>query len=450
MTDIRIRKGHNIKISGAPKPEIITGERPAKVALVPVEFRYVKPKLLVKEGDVVQLGAPLFFDKRNPQVRWASPGGGTVSKIQFGPRRVIEKVVVALDREEETFTVPVYDQDSLSSLDRGRIIETLLKASLWPLIRQRPFNKIANPDDKPKAIFVSGLNTAPLTVDLDLALEGQERSFQAGLTVLNQLTDGAVHLTIPSKSRQPALTGAENVVLHRISGPHPAGNVGIQIHHIDPINPGDVVWTVTAQQVVILGKLFLTGRFDPTIIVSVGGPSVKNPIHVRTRMGVALETLLSDQLKEGDHRILSGDVLTGRKAGIDGYLGFYDTTVSAIPVNKQRPFLGWLRLGSKKTIYTLTRAYAAFGHERFDFTTKKNGSARALVPINAWEEVLPMDILPNPLYRSILARDVEEMEKLGILECDEEDFALCTFACPSKINLGRAIRQGLDLMEKEI
>ncbi|NOZ03343.1 MAG: Na(+)-translocating NADH-quinone reductase subunit A [FCB group bacterium] len=450
MTDIRIRKGHNIKIAGEPKPEVIAGERPATVALVPVEFRYVKPKLLVKEGDTVQLGAPVFFDKRNPQVRWASPGGGTVTKIQFGPRRVIEKVIITLDREEEIFTVPVYDQDTLSTLDRGRIIETLLAANLWPLIRQRPFNKIANPDDKPKAIFISGLNTAPLTVDLELALEGQERSFQAGLTVLNQLTEGAVHLTISSQCRQPALTGAKNVVLHRISGPHPAGNVGIQIHHIDPINPGDIVWTVTAQQVVILGKLFLTGQYDPTIVVSVGGPSVKSPIHVRTRMGVALATLLSERLKTGDHRIVSGDVLTGHKVDLDGYLRFYDTTVSVIPINKKRPFLGWLRLGSNKTVYTLTRAYAAFKHEQFDFTTLKNGSARALVPIDAWEEVLPMDILPNPLYRSILARDVEEMEKLGILECDEEDFALCTFACPSKINLGRVIREGLDLMEKEI
>jgi Na+-transporting NADH:ubiquinone oxidoreductase subunit A len=446
---IRIRKGHDIRIAGVPKREIVSTEPPATVALSPTEFRYVKPKLLAREGDQVQVGTPLFFDKRRPEVRWAAPGAGRVTKIQYGPRRVIEKVVITLDREESFQETPAYEPADLLKLDRQKIIETLLQANLWPLLRQRPFNKVANPADQPRAIFISGLNTAPLTADLELVLADHEESFQAGLDILSRLTEGEVHLTIRDGATCPTLVNARRVTLHRIRGPHPAGNVGIQIHHIAPLRPHEVVWTVTAQQVVTLGRLFLTGRYDPTVVVAVGGPAVESPVHVKTRMGVSLQTLLDGRLTAGPHRIVNGDVLTGRSAEPDDYLGYYATTVTVLPVSHKRPFLGWLQLGGRRSTYTLTRAYLTDTKSPFPFTTQKHGGPRPLVPINAWEAVLPMDILPNPLYRSILARDLDEMEKLGILECDEEDFALCTFACPSKINLGAVIRQGLDLMERE-
>jgi Na+-transporting NADH:ubiquinone oxidoreductase subunit A len=237
--------------------------------------------------------------------------------------------------------------------------------------------------------------------------------------------------------------------LHQISGPHPAGNVGIQIHHIAPLKPDDVIWTVNIQHVIILGKLFLTGEIDLSIIVSIGGPGANNPIHVKTRIGAKIYTLVNNQLASDESRIISGDVLTGKEVQKDDYLGFYDTIISILPVDHSRPFLGWIQPGSSKRTYSLSRSFLSFRRRLFNFTTKQNGSLRALVPINAWEDVLPMDIMPNPLYRSILADDVEEMTQLGILECDDEDFALCSFACPSKIDVGAVIRKGLDIMKAE-
>ncbi|MCK4903786.1 MAG: NADH:ubiquinone reductase (Na(+)-transporting) subunit A, partial [Candidatus Marinimicrobia bacterium] len=312
-----------------------------------------------------------------------------------------------------------------------------------------PFNHVANPEDEPRDIFISALHTAPLSPNLDLVLKGQKDALQAGINVLNDLTDGDVNISISANEQIDELIGLENCKLHQISGPHPAGNVGIQIHHIAPMKPDDIIWTVNIQHVIILGKLFLKGEIDPSIIVSVSGPGAKNPIHVKTRIGAKIDTIVSNQLENGASRIISGDVLTGRKVEKDDYLGFYDTIISILPIDFSRPFLGWIQPGSSKRTYSLSRSFLSFGKKLFNFTTKQNGSQRALVPIDAWEDVLPMDIMPNPLYRSILAADVEEMNQLGILECDEEDFALCSFACPSKIDVGATIRKGLDIMRTE-
>ncbi|MBC8216706.1 MAG: Na(+)-translocating NADH-quinone reductase subunit A [Candidatus Marinimicrobia bacterium] len=446
MSDIRLKKGHDIRIAGVPSKELVSGTSSTSIALIPIEFPSVKPKLLVKEGDAVTIGTPLFFDKVHPEIKFASPGGGTIQKIQFGARRKIERIIIALDKEESALTTEIFTNNSLVSLGKEKVIETILSANLWHLIRQRPFNKIACPEDNPKAIFVSGLNTAPLSVDLELALKGKEKEFQSGLDVLTNLTDGKTHLTLPKSS---ILAGMKNVDIHTISGAHPAGNVGIQIHHIDPINPHEVVWTVSAQHVVTIGKLFLSGVYDPSIVVSVGGPSVTSPEHISTRVGAPFTGLLENRIEEGKHRIIHGDVLTGQKASMRYYLGSYDTTLSVIPISYERPVLGWIRPGTSKNAYSLTKTFLSFGKSLFNFSTLQNGAERGLVPFEVWEDMLPMDILPNPLYRSILAKDVEEMEKLGIYECDPEDFALCSFACPSKIDVGNAIKQGLELMEKE-
>ncbi len=258
-----------------------------------------------------------------------------------------------------------------------------------------------------------------------------------------------MNVSIPENEQIAKLSNLENCNLHSISGPHPAGNVGIQIHHIAPLKPGEIIWTVNIQHLIILGKLFLTGKIDPTIIVAVGGPGAKNPVHIKTRIGAKISTLVEDQLGNDESRIISGDVLTGRTVEINDYLGFYDTIVSIIQEDHSRPFLGWIQPGSSKKSYSLTRSFMSFGKKTFNFSTKQNGSVRALVPIDAWEDMLPMDILPNPLYRSILACDIEEMEQLGVLECDDEDFALCSFTCPSKIDVGMVIRKGLDMMKAE-
>ncbi|MCJ7801647.1 MAG: Na(+)-translocating NADH-quinone reductase subunit A [Candidatus Marinimicrobia bacterium] len=449
MTKIKIRKGHSIRIAGIPHNELLTNLSTVEVGLCPIEYQYVKPKLLVKEGDNVDIGTPLFFNKENPDQKWGAPGTGTICKIQYGPRRVIEEIVIKLDKDGKGFTNKAIPLNATAKLKREEIKSVLSDSNLWHLIRQRPFNHVANPADEPRDIFISALHTTPLAPNLDLVLNGQKDALQAGINVLKGLTDGDVNIGISSNNQINELTGLDNCKLHQISGPHPAGNVGIQIHHISPLKPDDIVWTVNIQHVIILGKLFLTGEIDPSVIVSIGGPGAKNPCHVKTRIGAKIETLIKDQLEGGEYRIISGDVLTGRTVEKEDYLGFYDTIISILPVDLSRPFLGWLQPGSSNKTYSLSNSFFSFGKKLFKFTTKQNGSKRALVPINAWEDVLPMDIMPNPLYRAILACDVVEMTQLGILECDEEDFALCSFACPSKIDVGAAIRKGLDIMKTE-
>ena len=449
MTQIKIRKGHSIRIAGIPQNNVLTNLFISEVGLCPIEYKYVKPKLLVKEGDHVEIGTPLFLNKENTDQKWGAPGSGVICKIQYGPRRVIEKIVIKLDKDEKVFSHKSKSLGDIAKLKREEIKSILSDSNLWHLIRQRPFNHIANPKDEPRDIFISALNTAPLAPKLGSVLDGQKNALQAGINVLNGLTNGEVNVSVSASNQIDELTGLDNCKLHQISGPHPAGNVGIQIHHIDPLNPDEVVWTVNIQHVVILGKLFLKGKIDPTVIVSIGGPGAKNPIHVKTRIGTKIETLVKDQLEDGEYRIVCGDVLTGRRVENDDYLGFYDNSISILPVDFSRPFLGWIQPGSSKKTYSLTNTFFSFGKKLFNFSTKQNGSKRALVPINAWEDVLPMDIMPNPLYRSILAGDVEEMTQLGILECDEEDFALCSFACPSKIDVGATIRKGLDIMKME-
>ncbi len=449
MTQIKIRKGHSIRIAGIPQKEILTNLSTAEVGLCPSEYQYVKPKLLVKEGDHIDIGTPLFFNKENSEQKWGAPGTGTICKIQYGPRRVIEKIIIKLDKDGKGFSHKAIALNNITKLKREKIKSVLSDSNLWHLIRQRPFNHVANPEDEPRDIFISALHTAPLAPNLELILKGQKDALQAGINVLNGLTDGNVNIGISSNSQIEELSGLDDCKLHQISGPHPAGNVGIQIHHIAPLKPNDIIWTVNIQHVIILGKLFLTGEIDSSIIVAIGGPGAKNPIHVKTRIGAKIETLVKNQFDNGEYRIISGDVLTGRKVEKDDYLGFYDTIISILPVDFSRPFLGWIQPGSSKKTYSLSRSFLSFGSKLFNFTTKQNGSKRALVPIDAWEDVLPMDILPNPLYRSILAGDVEEMNQLGILECDEEDFALCSFACPSKIDVGAVIRKGLDIMRTE-
>ena len=429
-------------MKGAPSDEIAKSIVPEKVSISPSQFRGIKPKLIVSEGDKVETGSPLFFDKLKPKVKWASPSSGVVTNIQYGARRVIEKIEITVEDKRPDLSKS-FSSSQLNTADRDTILKSILDACIFPLIRQRPFNKVANPDEIPRDIFISAYNTAPLSVNLSKIIQDNKDEFQAGLTVLSKLTEGSVYFT---SQELMEFNNATNVT---ISGPHPAGNVGIQIHHIKPINPGEVVWTVNAQHVITIGKLFQKGYYDPKCILSIGGSGSSNPQTVEALVGSNIESLLKDQLLDGFLRIVSGDVLTGKKVNTDDYLGFYDSSVTIINDNVKRPFLGMLAVGSTSTKYSLTNTFLSTGANEFDFTTSQNGELRAIVPLNAWEKMLPMDILPNPLYRAILAQDIEEMEQLGIWECDDEDFALCSFACPSKIDVGSVIRDGLDLLESD-
>ena len=449
MAHINIRKGHNIRISGSPENEYFSRPKSKTVSIQPNNFRYVKPKLLVKVGDKVDIGSPIFFDKVQPDIKWASPGSGEIKEIILGDRRSVENIIIELHEEEKSVLHTPVKYQEISSLGKKKVTDQIMEANLWPMIRQRPFNKIADPNDTPMAIFVSGFNSAPLTVNLDFALRYKQSVFQAGLNVLNQLSNGNVHLTFEVDTNCETLTAARNVNLHTVNGPHPSGNVGIQIHHINPWKPNEVIWVVNAQHVLTIGDLFLKGIYDPSIVATVAGPGVKNPAHIQTRTGASIETFLLDNLNSDDNRIISGDVLTGQETNLNGFLGYYDTTISVVPNSNEREFLGLLKPGNEQSRYSVTNAFISQNKSNFNFTTQQSGSLRPMVPINAWENMLPMDIYPNALYRSILAEDFEEMEGLGLLECDEEDFALCSFVCPSKIDVGSVIRHGLNLMKDD-
>ena len=449
MAHINIRKGHNIRISGSPENEYFSRPKSKTVSIQPNNFRYVKPKLLVKVGDKVDIGSPIFFDKVQPDIKWASPGGGEIKEIILGDRRSVENIIIELHEEEKSVLHTPVKYQEISSLGKAKVTDQIMEANLWPMIRQRPFNKIADPNDTPMAIFVSGFNSAPLTVNLDFALRYKQSVFQAGLNVLNQLSNGNVHLTFEVDTNCETLTAARNVNLHTVNGPHPSGNVGIQIHHLNPWKPNEVIWVINAQHVLTIGDLFLKGIYDPSIVATVAGPGVKNPAHIQTRTGASIETFLLDNLNSDDNRIISGDVLTGQETNLNGFLGYYDTTISVVPNSNEREFLGLLKPGNEQSRYSVTNAFISQNKSNFNFTTQQSGSLRPMVPINAWENMLPMDIYPNALYRSILAEDFEEMEGLGLLECDEEDFALCSFVCPSKIDVGSVIRHGLNLMKDD-
>ena len=429
-------------MKGIPSNEITSSIVPEKVSISPNTFRGIKPKLIVSEGDRVNTGSPLFYDKLKPDVKWASPASGVVSSIRFGARRVIESIEVTVEDGKANEFEPL-SEAKLSSANRGIIMDRLLEANIFPLIRQRPFNKVADPTVVPRDIFISGYNTAPLSVDLSSTIISQKESFQIGLNVLAKLTEGTVFLTSESPME------FDNITNQTISGPHPSGNVGIQIHHIKPLRPGEVVWTVNAQHVITIGKLFQIGYYDPTCIVSIGGSGASDPQTVQATTGCSIKSLLKNQSIDNNVRIVSGDVLTGSPMRSSDFLGYYDSSLTIVNDRVSRPFLGMLAIGSSATKYSLTNTFLGSKAGNFDFTTSQNGELRAMVPLNAWENVLPMDIMPNPLYRAILAKDIEEMERLGIWECDDEDFALCSFACPSKIDVGSVIRDGLDLLEDE-
>ncbi len=442
MNHLNIKKGHNILLKGVPKDDTITTLSSEKVSISPNSFRGIKPKLMVKEGDKVNAGSPLFFDKLKPDVRWASPASGVINSIEYGARRVIEKIEINIEYKKPEPLLS-FSNENLESATPEKILENLLKANIFPLIRQRPFNKVADPKIIPRDIFISGYNTAPISVNLQNIIEIKKDSFQTGLKVLSKLTKGKVYLT----SEEPM--DFDNIINTTISGPHPAGNVGIQIHHINPLKPGDIVWTVNVQHVIMIGKLFQTGLFDSKIVVSIGGSGSSNPKLVEVLTGASISSLVSDQSLKKAVRLVSGDVLTGKAVTMDDYLGYYDSSLTIINDEVKRPFLGMLSIGSSSTKYSLTNTFLSSQSKEFDFTTSQNGELRAMVPLNIWENLLPMDIMPNPLYRAILAQDIEEMEQLGIWECDDEDFALCSFACPSKIDIGSVIRDGLNLLENE-
>ncbi len=422
---------------------------PEAVASKPPNFTGITPRLLVREGEEVQSGTPLFSDKTNEAIKFCSPVSGEVLEIVRGEKRRILEIRILADKNTEYLAFPKANPHDLS---REQIIEALLNAGAWPFIRQRPFGIIANPADKPKSIFIPAHDTNPLAPDNNFILESTGADFQTGLNVLQKLTDGKVHLNVsPDQDGATSFVQAKGVAINKFSGPHPAGNVGVQIHHIDPLNKGEVVWYLYPQDVLILGRLFNHGTFDATRTIALTGSQVKEPKYYKTVVGASIKSLLADGgLKEEENRIISGNVLTGRQILSDGYLDFYDSQITVIPEGRDPEFLGWLRPGFEKLSMSRTFFSWLSPNKKRDLNTNMHGEERPFVVTGEYEKVFPMDIYPVQLLKSILIEDIELMENLGIYEVVEEDFALCEFVCTSKIESQDIIRRGIELIRKEM
>lgn len=444
---IKIKKGLDIRLKGKAEKIVVKSENTDLYAVKPVDFLYIRPKLTVKVGDPVKAGTVLFYNKYLPDVKFTSPVSGTVKAVNRGERRAILEVVIEAGESMEYETFLKADPSTLS---REQVIENLLKSGLWPLIRQRPYGIIANPGTTPKSIFISAFDTSPLAPDYDFIVQGNNEAFQAGINALSKLTDGKIHLNVNADyPPSDVFTNAKNVQMNRFTGPHPAGNVGVQIHHLDPVHKNSLVWTVNPQDVITIGRLFLKGQYDASRIVALAGSEVLNPKYYKTMIGASIKDLIANNTREGNLRYISGGPLTGRKIPFDGYIGYYDSLVTVLPEGDKYEFLGWAVPGFGK--FSASRSFFSWINtdKEYVIDTNYHGGERAYVMTGQYEKVLPMDILPVQLIKSIMVEDIDRMENLGIYEVVEEDLALCEFVCTSKMEVQSIIRQGIDLMIRE-
>ena len=443
-----IKKGMNLHIKGEAE-KVIQDYDASSYAVRPISFKAMSPipKLYVQIGDEVKAGDPLFFDKKRPEIIYTAPVSGEVIEVRRGDKRMITDVVILADKEIKFKEFGAADPNTM---DRQQIIDRMLQSGAWPFVRQRPFDIVADPNDSPKMIYISCFDTSPLAPDYDLIADGHGAEFQAGLNALKKLTDNEVHLGL-SADRMPShvFLDAEGVQKHWFMGPHPAGNIGIQIHHVDPINKGDIVWYLNPQDVIILGRLFTEGRYNTQKIVALGGPEVIAPKYYRTYQGASIGNMVKDNLKTDHVRYISGNVLTGSQIPASGFMGFYDNLVSVILEGDQPEFMGWIAPSYPRPSINPTFLSYYYEGEEHRVNTNAHGEERAFVVTGLYERVLPMDIYPIPLMKAILAQDFEKMEGLGIYEVSEEDFALCEFVCPSKIDIQSIIGNGLELIRTQ-
>lgn len=450
-----IRKGLDLPIAGEPVQEIEPAAPSRRVALIAEDYIGMKPTFLVQAGDTVQRGQALFEDKRNPGVLYTSPGAGTVSAINRGERRALQSVVIELSEGEragkaEQIVLKNHLGKDLALQTGAQVVAELIEAGLWPAFRTRPFSKVPAPDSKPHSIFITAMDSNPLAASVDVVIGGRLDDLNTGLLAVSKLTDGSVYFckAAGSKVIAPANIGITNV---EFKGPHPSGTPGLHIHLLDPVDRNKVVWHIGVQDVIAIGHLFRTGTIDVSRVISLAGPGVKRPRLLRTRLGASIDELAQGELCDGEQRVISGSVLSGRKAmgEVHGYLGRYHTQVSVVREGREREFLGWLAPGKNK--YSTVRAFLSsmFPGKKYAFSTNLHGGARAMVPIGVYERVMPMDLMPTFLLRALIMKDIERAEQLGCLELDEEDLALCTFVCPCKFNYGPILRENLNIIEKE-
>jgi Na+-transporting NADH:ubiquinone oxidoreductase subunit A len=447
-TVIRLRKGLNIKLAGKAEKILLPETAVDRFGVRFTDFPGLTARLEVREGDRVMAGTALFHDKSYPEIKYVSPVSGVVRSIIRGEKRVLTEVVIDRDGDDR---VDFHVTDPLT-MTREEVTERLLASGMWPVLRQRPYHIVARPDTVPRAVFISAFDTAPLAPDIDFIMSNVHGNhLQTGINVLSRLTDGKIHLSQEvGGSRVSEVKNLTGVEFHQFSGPHPAGNVGIQIHHIEPVSKGEVVWTVDLQDVVALGRLFDTGFYNRERIIALAGTGVLHPKYHRITPGASVSGILKGNLGEGNHRVISGNVLTGRRIAADGFFGFYDNVVTVLPEGDYHELFGWATPGLKKFSYWRSFVSKLLPRKEYTMDTNFHGGHRAFVVTGHYENVLPMDIYPIYLIKAIMAGDVEQMENLGIYEVAEEDFALCEYIDPSKSELQEIIRSGINLMIKEM
>ncbi len=446
---IKIQKGLDLPINGAPEQSISKGNPVNRVALVGFDYHGMKPTMSVQVGDRVKKGQVLFQDKKIPGVKFTAPAAGVVAEINRGEKRVFQSIVIEVEGDDAV-EFKKYSVDQLGSIPREEVVENLVESGMWTTIRTRPYSKTPELDAVPNSIFVTAMDTHPLAADPEVIIRTEIDAFNHGLTVLSQLTQGKVFVCVRNEGQLNVET-ATFIEKKKFSGPHPAGNVGTHIHFIDPVHAHKSVWTVGYQDVIAIGKLFVTGELYTDRVVALAGPRVNKPRLLTTQVGADLSQLTQGELDtSSDNRVISGSVFGGRTAkGAVSYLGRFANQVTVLKEGNQRDFMGWLSPGADR--FSTMNIYLSklTSGKLFDFTTNTNGSDRAMVPVGMYEEIMPLDILPTQLLRSLIVGDTDMAQKLGCLELDEEDLALCTFVCPGKYEYGPILRDNLTRIEKE-
>ena len=445
--DIRIKKGLDIKLIGGAEKTTKAISLSSVYAVKPENFHGITPKLVAKEGTKVKAGDTLFYSKSDERILFPSPVSGKVVEVIRGARRKVLTVKIAADAKQAYKNFETRDAENMSAEE---VKNYLFDAGCWPFIKQRPYDIVANPNQAPKAIFVSAYASAPLAADLDFTLAGKTAELQAAITAVSKLTEGKVHISIGANGNSP-LSELNGVEIHKVSGPHPSGNVGTQIAKIDPINKGEVVWVIAPQDLVIIGELLLTGKFNATRTVALTGSKFSKPQYVNAIAGANIADLVADNLENDNTRIISGNVLSGVQVKEDGFIGYYDNQITAIPEGDDYEFFGWNKpiFNKISTSRALTFSWLT-PNKKYDLNTNTNGEHRAFVVTGSYENVFPLDIYPMQLLKAFMYKDLDEMEALGGYEIAPEDFALTEFICVSKQPHQQIIREGLDLMREEL
>jgi len=447
-TDIRIKKGLDIKLIGEADKTTTQLSLGSVFAIKPESFHKITPKLLAKEKSHVEAGQALFYSKADERILFPSPVSGEVVEINRGAKRKILEIIIKADKDQQ---FQDFGKKDVANLSDDEVKAHLLASGCWPFIKQRPYDVIAKPDDKPKAIFISGYASAPLAPDFEYVLKGKEAELQAAVMALTKLTSGKVHVSIDVNASLSPFSNLNEIELHKVSGPHPAGNISTQIAKIDPINKGEVVWTVSPQDLVIIGELLLTGKFNAERTIALTGAQFNTPSYITALPGAQIKDLVTNNLDDDNTRIISGNVLSGTKVDTEDYLGYYDTQITAIPEGNDYQLFGWLLPIFNKIATSRALIFSWMSaNKKYNLNTNTNGEHRAFVVTGAYEEVFPLDIYPMHLLKACMYKDLDEMEALGAYEVAPEDFALTEFVCTSKQPHQQIIREGLDLMIEEI